>query len=578
MIVMLIKVAIPFFLLLMQGSVLAQNQLASDKIRDIANTDLEEVISQASRLDDKLTSIVVRARAAALISYSDPARSETMFLQTWKLANERTEKDFDREQAQLQILKFLFPRNSKLARRLLAEQMRLARSSPPAGAADPDTRTRLSPKLALQLVEVDPVMAATLLEETLSTEVTPAGLGALSRLRETDSFLSDYVAARTLDELIRRPTLLSLPSLQLMTGYVFPGPEYPVSSVEAETSLQQLQLKYFVTSYDVLRASLSETKESLIKDYHYTERDLQYRNANQGQIAAILAALAPRLAPTLSVELNDIAGKLAPQIPANIAQMTQFALRRLKGEQLTSEDPEQQFAFALSKGDFAEARRQLDLLKDDQKKEAYTQLLARNEARTLLKQSEILKAVTLIRNLTDQTPRLVMYTEALKAARKKRDAELTRIIIDEARLLVPQVDRNGVHARALLLFATQLSSATSNDEAIDFLSSAVTTINALAMRTNEQSEPKSMTDAALAELNNPNSLLDAPEMEQAFSAAGLIDLERTLEQAKRIEPRAVQLAARLEAIQGVIKRPVSKPKSVPQKPVTKSVDQSVLRL
>src|SRR5205085_1918816 len=98
--VMLIKLAVLLLLLLVQGSVLAQNQLASDKIRDVANTDLEEVISEAGRLDDKLASIAVRARAAALISYSDPVRSETIFLQIWKLANERTEKD--REQAQLQ--------------------------------------------------------------------------------------------------------------------------------------------------------------------------------------------------------------------------------------------------------------------------------------------------------------------------------------------------------------------------------------------------------------------------------------------------------------------------------------------
>ena len=574
---MLIKVAIPFLFLLIQGSILAQNRLPSDKLHDIASADLEEVISQASRLDDKLASIVVRARAAALISYSDPARSETMFLQIWKLANERTDKDFDREQAQLQILKILFSRNSKLARRLLAEQARLAKSSPPASASGQDT-TRLSPKLALQLVDSDPVTAAALLEESLSTDVTPAGLGALFQLRAKDSFLSDYIAARTLDALTNKPTLVSLPALQVMTAYAFPGPEAPVSSVEAETSLQQLQLKYFVTSYDVLKASLNETKESLIKNYHYTERDLQYRNANQGQIAAILAALAPRFAPSLSVELNDIAGRLAPQIPANIAQLTQFALRRLRGEQLTSEDPEQQFAFALSKGDFAEARKQLDLLKDDQRKETYAQLVTKNEARTLLNQSEIMKAVTLIRNLPDQTMRLVMYLDALKAARKKRDADLTKIIIDEARLLIPQVDRNGLHARALLSFATQLSSATSNEDAIEFLNSAVTTINALALRNTEQSEPKSMAEAAMAELNNPNSLLDAPEMEQAFSAAGLIDLERTLEQAKRIEPRAVQLTARLEAIQGVIKLPLSKPKSVPQKPVIKSVDQSVLRL
>jgi hypothetical protein len=488
-----------------------------------------------------------------------------MFLQIWKLANEQTDTTFDKEQAKLQVLKYLFPRNSKLARRLLAQQTK-PESSTQTGSFSKNENTSLSSKLASELVDTDPGTAAALLEQSLSTNPTPGGIGALSRLREKDSMLSDYIAAKMLDALKSQSTLVSLSALQLMTGYAFPGAEAPVFSVDAETSLKQLQLRYFVTAYDLLKTSLGETTEALMRDQHFTRRDIQYRAANQGQVAAILSALAPRMQPALSAELNDLAAKLAPQVPENIAQMTQFALRRLSGKE--TDDPEGRLAVALSKGEFGEAHKALDLVKDDQRKEAYTQLLIRNEARSLLKQSEIMKALTLIRTLSDQPARLIMYLDALKAAKKKPDADLTNIIINEARLLIPQVERNGLHARALFSFANTMAGATpNNDDALDFLNSAVTTINALATRPSEE-RPTSMAEAALAELNDPNSLLDAPEMEQAFTALGLIDLERALEHARRIEPRAVQFTARLEAIQGVIKRAPLRPRpaSEPRKP------------
>src|SRR5207244_2491231 len=100
---------------------------------------------------------------------------------------------------------------------------------------------------------------------------------------------------KTLDGLTIQPTIVSLPGLQLLGAYVFPGSEAPISSIEAESSLQLLQFKYFLASYDVLRASLKQTNEVLLKEQHYTQRDLQFRAAYQGEVAAILAALAPRL-------------------------------------------------------------------------------------------------------------------------------------------------------------------------------------------------------------------------------------------------------------------------------------------
>jgi hypothetical protein len=55
-------------------------------------------------------------------------------------------------------------------------------------------------------------------------------------------------------------------------------------------------------------------------------------------------------------------------------------------------------------------------------------------------------------------------------------------------------------------------------------------------------------------------------MEQAFVAIGLVDLDRGLAEAKRIENRSVQLVARLEVLQGFSKGNSLGSKGRPQSP------------
>jgi hypothetical protein len=240
--------------------------------------------------------------------------------------------------------------------------------------------------------------------------------------------------------------------------------------------------------------------------------------------------------------------------------MSKFTLARISGNKTTSENPEMNFLLAISNGDFDEAGRLLDRLKDGETKNALAQLLIKTQAKALLAKSDVVGALTVIRKIDDQTTRLVMYLEALKAASKKRDSAELHIVVNEAQLLIPQVDRNGLHVRALLSFAAQLSDLAANDEAIEFLNSAVTGINALSKRPNEQSATRTLMEIAIAELNDPISLRDAQEMERAFSLVGLVDLDRGLTEAKRIELKPIQLLARLETVQSVIKSSSLKPK------------------
>jgi hypothetical protein len=535
--------------------------------RTVAAEELEAVILDARKLDNKAAMVTIRSRAAMLVSFSDPARSESMFLDLWKFVNAQSDSDFDKQQARTTILKFLFPRNPKLARQLLAEKPKPDNPDSQDSAANPEERESQTAKLAGQLIESDPSTAASLLEKSLATSPTTAGVAALLRLREADSSLGDYVAAKTLDTLTVQPSRVSLSALQLMTAYTFPGSAIGMPATEAESSLQALQFKYFVTGYEILKGSLGETNEVLLKQ-GLNARDLQLRAVNQAMIAGILAALAPRLQPSLAAELQSIAAKLAPQMPPNLAQFSQLSAAKLSGNPINSEDAETNFAQALSNGDYDEARRQLDRINDAKKRELYGQLVFKVEARTLLGRGNVLGAVESIRKIEDQTTRLIMYLDALKSVKKKHDDELTRIIVNEARLLIPQTDRNGVHVQALLSFVSQLSDPSSLDDAFEFLSNAVTSINALGKKAKPEGPAKSMAEAAMAELNDPNNLLDSPEMEQAFSSLGLRDLYRGLAQARRIDIRPLQLVARLETIQGVLKSPPPKSKPKPKAAVS----------
>src|SRR5437016_1526246 len=259
---MLSRVLIIASILLTPAQLLAQQTIDLRKEnRATAAQELEAIINEAKTLDNKNAIVNIRSRAAMLVSFSDPVRSENMFLEVWKFANEQTDKNFDKEQAVILILKYMFSRNPKLTCRLMAEQPKQDSSMGQSRAAGRDDDLKRAGKLASELLDTDPSAAAGMLEQSLSTAVTPGGVGALSRLREKDSLLSDYVAAKTLDGLTIQPTIVSLPGLQLLGAYVFPGSEAPISSIEAESSLQLLQFKYFLASYDVLRASLKQTKE-----------------------------------------------------------------------------------------------------------------------------------------------------------------------------------------------------------------------------------------------------------------------------------------------------------------------------
>jgi hypothetical protein len=556
---MLTKLLILPALLLTPLQLWAQTQVhpVSRTTKETAAAELESVIAEARKLDDRLAMIDLKARAAALVSLSDPLRAEIIFLEIWRFAKGQPDRDFDKEQALALILKHLFPRNPKLAKRLLSEEPKPDESSLAVRATGQDPGLSRTAKLASQLADHDPRAASELLERNLATSVTPAGLNALLRLREKDELLSDFVVAKAMDGLRAQPEVVSMSGLHLLSAYLFPEN----SIVEISQSLESLQIQYFSTTLDVFRASLAQSEATLLKDQHYTQTDLRLRAIYQARLSITLAALAPRFQPDLSAELNALASKLGGVLPDNLALLAKLTTARLGGNLAVPDHPELAIPLAIQSGDFEEASRLIEDLKSDQLRKTYSQLLAKVEARALLAKADVRGALTRIRILDDQAARLILYLEAIRVVQMKRDPSLSSLVINEARALIPQVGRNGLHVRALLTFASQVPALASIDEALDFLDAAVVGINSLPKQPDDATATKSGAELAWGEISDPLSLLDSPELARAFSSIGAIDLERAIIEARKIAVKPVQLLARLEAAGEVLKLAAHQPKS-----------------
>lgn len=509
--------------------------------------EIEGVIVDTAKLDDPLNMVSVKSRAASLMWRYDRKRAQVMFLDLWKYIDQQRSESFDQDEARTVLLRNLYPINSSLAAKLLTElsERQHEEASLGAQATGKDPSLRRLANISTGLVDQDPAMAARLLEQSLSMGVTPTALSVLSRMREKNSTLANYVVSQTLDHLRSRPTIVALTGLHLLTAYIFPSEPYSADSSEAGGSDERLRFQYFSTAYEILKASLEETDSVLIKEKHYSELDLRFRAIYQGQIALVLAALAPRYGPQFVEELNLIARRLSGSTPANIADISKFIVARLKGDQTNSEDPDTAISVAIANGDFDVARRLIDKVDDEDKRKAFSQMLAKVEFKALVAEANLSEALNVARRIENVNLRVMLYLQLARAAYRKDDINLSRLVLSEARSALANTEKDGMRARLLLSFASEVSSISESD-AIDILHNAVVAINSLPKPTSSaESGDQSPTELALAELNDPRSFTDSPDLQRAFSSVARVDFDGTLLAAGRINPVSVQLMAKL---------------------------------
>jgi hypothetical protein len=506
--------------------------------------ELESVNAEANSLTDKLTVVKVRARAANLLWLHDPNRARMMFREVWKWVEEQEDKSFDREAARTEILKNVFPRDPNMAGELLEKVLGEHKSEGvpfQAQIAGTDLNLKRLVKLSSELVEQDTATAALLLERSLSTSVSPAALFVLFRLREKDPGLADYVVTRTLENLRMRPTVVALPGVYVLLDYVFPSRQRFGGAIKPPDA--SLRMQYFSTAYDILQRSLGESEFLLQREKGYTEKDLRFRLMYQGQVAAVLRVLAPRYAPELAEELNKLTVNLAAGLPPEISRLHQFTLARLGGNLGESDSLEMAVSVALARGELDKARRLLGKIEDESIKKVLSQTMAEVEFRVHLDKSHLVEAMMTARRIEDPNIRASLYAQIAKAAYQKGEVEFSRLILTEAHTALSESDSNGIRARALLSLAAE-APAVSVPISVELLWSAVSLINSLTVAPGAEAEGN-----PLAKVNDPRSLIDAPELQRAFSSVGSVDFDSALLAAGQVKDGAIRLIARLSACQ-----------------------------
>ncbi len=535
-------------LLLLPASNFGQEKTdATELLQQLGTQELEAVIAESYDLADKLLQVKVRAKAADLLWRQDPERARSLLGSLWMWIGEQEAKTIDVEEARAAVIKASFARDPKMASGFLEEQLKGHKSE---GASFKEQISGKDPnlkqlnKLSSQMIEQDSPTAAVLLQRSLSVSVSPSAIVSLFRLREKNPVLADYIASQTLDSLKTRPTLIALSGLFLLIDYLFPS-----QLTFAESFSQQpddsLRIRFFSTAHEVLKTSLEESGASLKKDQGYTDSDFRMRAIYQGNIAAVLAALAPVHAPEFAGELNEISTKLSPNLPPNIAQAMRHTVARISGKPPDDkEDTQMAISVAMAKGDLDEAKRLLDRIEDETARKLFAQIIANVEFRQLMAKSNLSESLIVARRIEDLNLRAIMYAQVARSAYKKGEVEFSKLILAEARTSLLKSDCNGLHARALLLLVPEVS-AISPSDLIESLLGAVSCANQMARGLATKSGP-------WHKMNDLRSLVDAPELQRAFSTAGATDFEGTLLIANSIEDGGIKLTARLAACEGLL--------------------------
>ena len=515
----------------------------------LAVQELANVIADAQNLKDKTEAFRVLSKSANLLWLDAPTKSRSMFRQLWQLTNESGDYD-DREEARTEILRYLAPRDSKLAAKLLEEAAadstnRTAPLSQRVRGKDP-TSKRLT-DLALKLTEQqDSAQAALVLERALSVSVTPRGLSALTKLRQIQPVLADDLVTRTLDRLSTRPTVFSLPSLYLLVDYVFPASNVDPNAATNAPG-QKLRLKYFSTSYNILNKSLKEQETSLSKEQGYSEGDLRLRAMFQNHLAGVLAVLASKFAPEHMAELRALATKQREALPADAALMSRFTRLRLGDKGESSGDKMIDIAVALAKGEIYVAEQLLGEVDDEKYKNAVAQTIAKVAFDLHLAKSELNEALFQARKLENPEAKAIAFAQLARVARAKRNTDLSKEVVAEALSFFTGNKPSGLQARALLMLAPEALDISVADS-LELLRRAVTVINELP--DSASSDPYNLDD--------PLTLKDGMELQRAFSIIARADFDGTLSLARQIEPQLIGLLARLATLEPELKKAKNK--------------------
>ncbi|MDM7921830.1 MAG: hypothetical protein QUS14_05980 [Pyrinomonadaceae bacterium] len=521
------------------------------KEREMATRELDDVIAKSERIIELAPRVRVQARAAALTWRMERQRGRESFRQIWNTIDLTTDDGSRQEDdARLQVLEILYPLDSALAQELI-QKADAARSTPSGELADRVSGTNPAGRrmgfLSYQLAEDDVASAATVLRTSLSGNTPAMTANVLKRMRERDPQLANELAIYALDVIAEQPTALALGGLNTLMLYAFPSVPSFSPIVDTAASDRAVRTRFAVVAESVLSRALRESEGELIAAGGFTDHDIGLRNLGLAVVSGALVAIGERgdreKLPELVVRAASLRGRVEPGVrslvDAQVGTVRAF-LQRASAEEATDDE----IAEAITRKDFDAARAAISKLSSEPRRNTWTDLLLASLTRYELERGRPSEAVASVRQIKDNQNAL---RYAVEIARSKPSADL------EAQL--PAVESeieqrlNAMTGGELVRAIFSISAETAEvmptlSEAL--LGEAVGALNAL-------SEIRS-SDQRAAYWDDRANFLRVPALYRSFSKAGAKDVEAALLTASKIANNSVQMAARLSAIEPVIKR------------------------
>lgn len=535
--------------------------------------EIEAVLSSADKIDNPLAKVKVKAKAATLLWTQSPERARNIFLDLWGLIDKQTDETFNKEEARTALLRYIFPKDRTLANQLLQKAAGQTEDKNVSGfdkinGNDPETR-RLA-FLSYRLADGDTTLAAQVFEQSLAHRTSPMTPFILARLREKNPQLANYLASRVMENINHQPRTVAVFGLTALASYLFPLTPLPANSSEIEESAENLHLQFMSVGYQILKESLVESDDFIIKEQQLPKEGLRFRPVSQATLAAILATLSQHYAPQYFTELSEITNRLISTLPKQVVSLIQMQAAAVRGkiggtsETETSEVSETEITLALTKGDFKVAQNLIDKLKDEAKRKNWTEILLKAQSKAHLANGELLESLNTARRMEDAAQRMLLLAEIAKAAHKKRDKVLSTDILHEARKTSADSLAKGTHA-ATLFTITAEAAYFDMLHATLMVQDAVAIVNSMTYSLDKEANSKVFSSPA-AILNDPNRFVDSIEMMRAFAALGEANMEDTLLIAGKFENKPVQLAARLATVEKILKKGLPKVKPEPRLP------------
>jgi hypothetical protein len=533
---------------------------ASGSPRLRAAQEIERVLADAYSIKDKAAFVKVRAKAASVLWPQDRARAQKLFQDLWSWIDAQDDASLDREEARTHLLKILFPRDAKLATKLLRTlQEGESGGEAPRREQSKGTGANLQrlEELSAELIESDPATAAGLLSQSLNANPDPSNIALLERLRKTDVGLANRIAIQALVALRQQPAAQSLTAAYSFIEYITLTAPARAANPSGQTD-EAVRRQFFHTSYEILSQALQESGPPSASARIRRGDGAAFSLFTQTQLAAVLAALAEGYAPERAVELNELARKMSADTAPQLQELTRYTLERINGRRYRPKDdtPEATLSMALTDGDFSEARRLLDKVEKEDLRKFYAYEIAVGEFKADMSRSDFSGALIVAREIEDAPTRAYMVAQLAKAADAKGDSQTSRQALAEARAVLSKAECNGKKVVALFSLATA-AAPTSFGDAIELLNGGTACINSLS-----RSAPEAEKNAAVVE---PGAFIESRELRQAFLTLGRIDLDNALLSAVRIEDKPTELVARLSACEMWLKSPGEKGRAAPTK-------------